>query len=373
MNLIKILLINFILVVFFLGIVLVSPPILSFINQSLFSANEIIDKRSNLKIYQDYEWANKHFNEFHSLSTKYFDFYSWRRNDYKGETININDGIRHSYQSNTHTTDMSYWFFGGSTTWGLGVNDNNTYPSIFAKKMNANVKNYGETGYISRQSLNYLQKILIENDNYADLTNINIFFYDGVNDVNVGCRKSVKGLETSRQNQFQAQINNNAHLNQFSFKRTFSQSIDFIKAIKNKIKKKNITIDKEIDKYNCHNNKQKALFVAESLVNTWEITSQIVRSRGGNFIAILQPVAHYGKSNLGEVILSEAANKPLFMQYQEVYPIIIQKAKEKGLNFIDLTSILDHCVDCYIDFCHVGPQGNTIIANSIIKSLNVFK
>jgi len=54
MNLIKILLINFILVVFFLGIVLVSPPILSFINQSLFSANEIIDKRSNLKIYQDY-------------------------------------------------------------------------------------------------------------------------------------------------------------------------------------------------------------------------------------------------------------------------------------------------------------------------------
>ena len=41
-------------------------------------------------------WAGRHFKEFGELPTTNYDFITWRRADYSGETINITNGVRHS-------------------------------------------------------------------------------------------------------------------------------------------------------------------------------------------------------------------------------------------------------------------------------------
>ena len=136
MNKIKILLINILLLFSFLGMLLLAPPFIYSVYELLTDEKDKIgyDDRSELKVYANIEWAEKHFQEFDKLTTTYYDYISWRRDDFSGETININNGIRFTPTFvEASNNEIEYLFFGGSTTWGTGVNDINTYPSIFAK------------------------------------------------------------------------------------------------------------------------------------------------------------------------------------------------------------------------------------------------
>jgi hypothetical protein len=69
--------------------------------------------------------------------------------------------------------------FGGSTLWGTGAPDDKTIASYLQAKLGANfdVYNYGETGYVSAQELNSLLLLLAQ----GHLPDI-VIFYDGVND-----------------------------------------------------------------------------------------------------------------------------------------------------------------------------------------------
>lgn len=95
------------------------------------------DNRSILINYTDIKWADNHFQEFGKLNTIYRDYFTWRREEYYGQTINIDkNGIRKSfsYENDTNRNNISFLFFGGSAMWGTGSNDENTIPSLFAKK-----------------------------------------------------------------------------------------------------------------------------------------------------------------------------------------------------------------------------------------------
>ena len=93
-------------------------------------------------LYSDIPWAEQHFVEFSKLSTTYYDFITWRRDDFTGDTINIKDGVRLTKGTRSQNwKDINYYFFGGSTTWGTGVDDANTYPSLFSKRTNSEVLN----------------------------------------------------------------------------------------------------------------------------------------------------------------------------------------------------------------------------------------
>jgi len=67
--------------------------------------------------------------------------------------------------------------------------------------------------------------------------------------------------------------------------------------------------------------------------------------------------------------LTSDNDKALAAQYQAVYPLIIELAAERNFNFVDLTTIYDGCGECYIDFCHVGPQGHRILVSKLIATL----
>ena len=122
--------------------------------------------------------------------------------------------------------------------------------------------------------------------------------------------------------------------------------------------------------YSCSSDPSRAEEIAKTLVETWKVSSELVTKRGGSFTAILQPVAFIGSASVDYLELTSGVDIALSMQYETVYPLIRQFAADASIDFIDLSSVYDNCSDCYIDFCHVGPQAHQLLVDSLAKAIN---
>ena len=372
MSWIKVFLLNIFITFSLLGFLLFLPPVVYFLvslwPNSNFK-NSSIDARAGLDIYSEFKWADSHFNELSQLNTRNYDFISWRRDDFAGETVTVSNNLRSTIAPiNCKISLDEYYFFGGSTTWGHGVNDENTYPSIFAQRLNTPVVNFGESGYIARQSLAFLNNFLIEKS-MSDLSGRHIVFYDGVNDVYFRCRNEITRLGTGREIQIQ-NILSKSSSEKYSFEKLFEQLTQFLKSVTIRLSIHNAPSVAD-DTYGCSSNSERAEEVAMTLVEAWQLTSDLVKQRGGKFTAILQPVALTGKPNIEYLDLNSSHDLTVKMQYEAVYPLIRQYAVEKNFNFIDLSSAYDNCDNCYIDFCHVGPQAHQILVDKLVSEFGI--
>ena len=197
---IKTILINLLVFFVIISSIIIIPPLLldgykglrnNILNNFLIKT----DSRAKLPNYKDVDWAKKHFIELNKLSSKYYDYIGWRRNEFIGKTININKkGFRINSKENKKADHAKneVWFYGGSTIWGTGTIDEKTIPSIFEKISNLSSSNFGESGYTTQQNLN----LLIKNYLMEGKPKI-VFFYDGINDIANKCRKELNFFSTS--------------------------------------------------------------------------------------------------------------------------------------------------------------------------------
>lgn len=353
MHLIKVFIINLTIMFALLFVLVLSPPILHFVYSLAVRTVEA-------EVFSDVN-----FSSTENLQVEYYDYISWRRSDARLDGITIVDGERITSEHNSLSFGSETWFFGGSTTWGFGVLDNQTYPFYFSEMGQKNTRNFGESGYIARQSLAFLNNLTIENKTKNQDVNT-IVFYDGINDVNFRCRKEVEGLSTARQAQLRERLRKAKSSNSeiFSFAKTFEQLI----ALVLKLKTKFLVSEEELgdtfarEQYSCSENHEKAHYVAKTLVNTWYQASIIAASKDSDFAAILQPVSFFGTSQVKGLKLDNPNNIALRKQYEAVYPLIKTYAKDREFKFIDATSVFAECNDCYFDFMHVGAKGNKILA-----------
>ena len=371
MSWIKVIFFNFFATFSLLGMLLLTPP-LGYYVYSLTSSKGVesssTDIRANLDLYSDIAWADRHFFEFSELTTTYYDYITWRRDDFAGETVNIFNGLRVTTSPQNRNSNISdYYFFGGSTTWGTGVDDANTYPSIFAQRLETQAINFGETGYIARQSLAFLNNFLVESS-ISNLSGQHIVFYDGVNDVVHRCRSEINGLATGRERQIQNRLPQNSS-EKYSFGKLFEQLTQFLQAVTRRLGVNDASLVAE-STYSCSSDSKKAEDIARTLVETWQLASDTIVQRGGSFTAILQPVAFIGNPNVDYLELTTSNDLALKMQYEVVYPLIRQFAEAANINFIDLSSVYDNCKNCYIDFCHVSPQAHQILVESLMSKLD---
>ncbi len=116
------------------------------------------------------------FENYRAPKTSYQPFIEWRRNEHKSSCVNIEPQYKTRISYHQQIND-SFWFLGGSTTWGTGASDEETIPSYFAKISNQGVWNLGETAFNSFQELIQLQILLVNG-----LTPSTVVFYDGIND-----------------------------------------------------------------------------------------------------------------------------------------------------------------------------------------------
>ena len=239
--------------------------------------------------------------------------------------------------------------------WGVGVNDDNTIASLFIKSNPGYAAiNFGETGYVAHQSLNRFLEQYFQGF-HPDV----VVFYDGVNEVASKCLAENDAFSHLRESQIRDALQ----------QQPGSSYLDMVEPVRDLIDRARRTLDSRQDAatqaYDCDQKPDKAEQVARVLLYDWMIVKTLVEGYGGEFVAVLQPQAYGSTSKLDHLDLDAALGR----QYEVVYPIIADLLEREfpklTANFVDLRTVLDRDAYFYIDWCHLSPNGNAIIARLI--------
>ncbi|GLR87779.1 hypothetical protein GCM10007857_44900 [Bradyrhizobium iriomotense] len=162
---------------------------------------------ANADVYANADLAEGYFKEFKDAAHWPLPWASYtqsRAPDYTGKFINVNEGIRRTWNSGTINDDRSarlrIFFFGGSTLWGYGSRDDFTIPSLVAKKLaekgtGAKVTNYAVGADVTTQSL--IRFVLeLRKRNAPDL----VVFYGGRMDAFSACYEGKPGVPIGSSN-----------------------------------------------------------------------------------------------------------------------------------------------------------------------------
>ena len=162
------------------------------------------DARVHADGYADAEWVQPYFDEFAAANhVAWRSYVYWRRQPFHGRYVNIDErGLRETWNppnpADQHRPRI--FLFGGSTMWGTGARDEHTIASALSRQLAnrgvaAEVTNFGEGGYSSRQELIALETEL-QDGNVPDL----VVFLDGVNDVFAAFQNDAAGLPQNEGN-----------------------------------------------------------------------------------------------------------------------------------------------------------------------------
>lgn len=305
---------------------------------------------------ENYEHAKAVFADYHRVQHRYEPFVGWKTLPYKGKTTTISkSGLRtHEPERSENTEKQVIRFFGGSTMWGEGSDDQHTIPALFNKlQPEYNVYNHGQLAYNTRQELDQLISVYARNER-SDI----VIFYDGVNDAAFLCPNVIDELPAHR---LVPMYRDKLYTPKSAIVKDIAADV-FIGNIMGVIQKYRTLPYPETSLYNCAGNPDKAEAVAEMMMKNWEMANQIVTARNGKFIAVLQPAAYIGEPRTDHLDLDVELGK----NFQEVYSRLKKKIAERNHPWIvDLSGSFNGDNYVFIDFCHVSPNGNEIIAREI--------
>lgn len=331
----------------------------------------VLDSKVGLpEFLQNQESTKVIYQEFAQIPSQYKPFIGWSRKPFQGVTTNIDaNGDRiHTNQVSNGNLDKSVYFFGGSTMWGSGVKDQETIPALFNAVSGFPTFNKGERAFTSRQELARFINLIAQNEKIQTAV-----FYDGANDIAVHCRSELNVNEHLMTQKIRKLLVANS-------KNSYQQFINyldvaFIQGTRNLVSVLVLKPQNYQEKLLvCDEQQDRAIKVAETMVNNWKIAHDIATARGINFFAILQPVAFIGTpklNHLKEVDVYE--NYGIDLQYKTVYPLIQKIIKERGYQWIiDYTDIFSIDEPVYMDFVHVFANGNQIIAKQLYQDIQSY-
>ncbi|MBF0357647.1 MAG: hypothetical protein HQL70_03500 [Magnetococcales bacterium] len=332
--------------------------------------------RFRLPNYNDKNRAREIYRDLDRLQATYRPYVAWSMEPYQGKTVTIAASGERVYPPllADRNSNVVKRFFGGSTMWGVGVEDKDTIPALFnAKQPNTAVYNHGQFSYNSRQELALLLNLLSSGEHLGD-----VLFYDGVNDVAVNCRADTGLNSHNREKKMRRMINAYPQARKLqqegpglldSFRGLFIGAIQnlFIELKRDKSPRKTSSWDRE--HWTCHKDPAKAQMVADNLLKNWQLAHDLVTKAGGSFQAVLQPVALFANPRLDHIEQELAYwGSELPAQYRAVYPLLLKGIKKLDVEWItDASSLFDGDELFYIDFAHVTANGNQRIAELILE------
>lgn len=253
------------------------------------------------------------------------------------------------------------WLFGGSTTFGYGVKNNETISANIEKKLNNEYRviNFGAGYYFSTQERILFNNLLLElSAPYA------VIFIDGLNDFGREYNfdetiysKSIKGkMKKSSNDKIK-----------YYFKERFYR-LNIVRLI-NQFKNKET--NQEIKKNSS--NKLRNLDISKLvnvLINNQKINQAVSEQYNIKLINILQPVPIYTDSYSTSKVPKEflpTENKSFIKNVKLGYQIYLSKTEGLSLDLSKL-KIND---PMYIDSVHYSPEFSEIIGDIIIKELEL--
>ena len=324
-------------------------------------------------IYEGQPWASRYWDEWKKTinSLQYQSYVIWRRAPFTGATINVDaGGVRQTSYSSCSAGDYMIWMFGNSSLWGTGVPDWDTIPSLLAKKYadaghKVCVKNFGEKAWVSTQELIQLMLSLKQAPKGPDL----VIFYDGVTDSYLPYQSEVPDahfnfLQAKRE--FESLGNNGASLEYLKRTNTYRTLMEL----------RSILVGSSTGHDRAHLTSDELSSMAAATYGNYlknmRLANLLAKDYGFHCVFFWQPTLLDGEKPLtaDEVRLRQSelndhpgsdavvqATYSLFETYQ-------------GANFFDLANIFDEDPEArFIDFSHLGPAGNQIVADKMFAVL----
>jgi hypothetical protein len=324
-------------------------------------------------IYQGQSWASVYWRELKEMTDhlQYQSYVIWRRAPFAGQTINVDaSGIRKTYYSSCDAGSYNIWIFGNSSLWGTGVPDWDTIPSLLAKRYQdaghkVCMKNFGEKAWVSTQELIQLTLALKQATQKPDL----VIFYDGVMDSYLPYQSNIPDAHfnfAQTKEEFQSLGNHGASLEYLKRTNTYRTLMEL----------RSTLVEGGADIDHAHFTAEELNSMAEITYNNYlkniRLVDLLAQGFGFRCAFFWQPTLLAGHKPLTaeEIRLrkAELSNHPGGdAVFQATYNLFEHYQNE---NFFDLANIFDKDPDeRFLDFSHIGPAGNQIVADKMFAVL----
>lgn len=329
-----------------------------------------LDARAHSAVYAGKAWARDYFRELAATHARYRPFLGWQRSDFPeaGHTaryVHVEGGLRRTENPPPapQPRPLEIDFFGGSTVWGVGSRDGGTLPSAFARLATeagfpVHVTNYGEDGYVQWQEVLRLSELAAAG-RAPDLA----ILYDGANDVFAHFQSPLDGeRERIHQNlaRWQARFLDRHEL--LPALRDVSGVHLLLKAIASRgvapAPRFELAWPAELSV------EQVAATVARRHREGAAHAARLGKEYGFAVTAFWQPAVFTKRAKSDEEKAHANAFGPnLAAIYGGTRAAIGNSIVDLGDTFSDSTQ------DVYIDWCHVGEEGNEVLARRILESV----
>jgi lysophospholipase L1-like esterase len=320
-----------------------------------------------LPAYANFPDREQLWNDFNQHQMHFEPYVHWAGYPFNTKYINVEpNGLRRTIKEpQAHAKNV--FVMGGSTLWGTGATDETTIPSFLQDFLGSkyDVTNYGETAYVSTQELNQLLKALAGGD-IPDY----VIFYDGNNDGYAGAYSpAIPRDPQSIRKKMEGQEKADEHLASHLVYDLYEQS-NYSKVFY-RLKQRRLELwDKTIE------GRERVL--AKQVVDYYEANIRQVKAlaKEYNFKAYF-----FWQPNLFNPLRKPVSYESDFLQ--KASPVFIESQRQvylearkrfehrqsEGVFFIGdiFNDILE---PVYLDWSHISPTGNKIIAKGIFDSIN---
>jgi lysophospholipase L1-like esterase len=325
----------------------------------------------NLPAYRDRPWADSFWREQRlALSYEAHPSGLWRSRPFAGETIVVDaEGIRRTVHSRCQGHAPTVYVFGGSTVWGYGSPDWETIPSHLARRFAeegqpACVVNFGEDSWRSDQGLiKLIQELKRPGARRPD----RVVFLNGCNDVFTPFFLTGRVDREWEFEQSKGWLNELLKIRQGSLKYlTLTNTVTLARRIATRLKKPTAwPSPQDPDRL--------ALEIVENHLANMRVVDGLSRSYGFRYSFFWQPM-----SIAGAKVLTAAENEGTIQQLgpsldlartavNKTLPLV---HAAEGENFHDLAGAFDGTRESvYLDSCHLLPEGNRMLADTIYPFL----
>jgi lysophospholipase L1-like esterase len=337
------------------------------------------DRQIMTEGYGGATWLVQHYREIESLEERWQPYVYFRPKAFHGETITIgSDGLRGTWQPPPTVRDpaakkpIKLLMLGGSSLWGFGARDDQTIPSLVARKLHergasAEVKNLADLGYVSTQEVICLLREL-QNGYRPDF----VILYDGVNDTTSAVLSGEAGLTTN-------EVNRRREFNLLNSPKRLvtalggklladSGSLRLARAVKSRIASSAPQSNSPLSNGPISG---LAADVADYYVANVKLVENLGRAYVFRPLFFWQPTI-FDKTELTAVELEEAKK---FAWTEPAFRAVYEKVRTAtGLNtdpaFRDLSRIFAREQKLiFIDYCHTTEAANDRIAEEIVAGI----
>jgi lysophospholipase L1-like esterase len=336
--------------------------------------------RSNLpqmnesSVYASEPWGKEYWKEHHEASKfSYEPYVVWKQLPYSGQTVTVESDM-HRRTLNSQCDDKAYtiWMLGGSTTWGTGSPDWGTIPSQIAELFSRAgspvcVRNLAQTGWDNTQEVIELLLELKRNPHHPNL----VVFYDGYND----------GYSFYQSGKIDAHLNYDLIREQMerpSRERRLGWVTDFLLSTHTaRLITGAPSPSTLIEGFGVHpppppNEAESRKDLDIAYLENLDVVQGLSKDYDFQYVFFWQPVIFAGHKPLTEEEskIRRAYSAGIYetdFQYQDMAKVFRAGGRP---HLFDISDVFDDCKQTiYVDYVHVSPEGNRLVAKRMYDIL----